>query len=261
MSAYGDMDQAVAGLKFGLDSRVESWAVQDEEGIPFGLAVFGYQGDGNKAYRYHNDRATMVFDADFVASNSIVLTITVDGVADALSPVVFATDQATTMGLLITALTAAGYTAQRTDIAGDDRTIELIVKGEDPLFEEAVTGGASQPTGTVTYDSSQVLAGISLFVQKEPSAAETALWEQYESMNVLTSGWVFAEVVAAVSSLSGGFIVTTSTPGGAAGADAGKFGPTATRRLATQFRFRDDPSAAGLVLVEVVPNKSFTVVS
>lgn len=87
--------------------------------------------------------STLTFDADFVASNSIVATI--DGVD--LNPVVFTTDQNTTLLALRDeietdpSVTAATVTASR----------QLTIEFNDNVLHTVaavVTGGASQPVAT-----------------------------------------------------------------------------------------------------------------
>ena len=75
MSAYNDMTESIACLKHGLDSRVKSLCVKETNGIEYGYPVFGYAGNESDVYLYHNNVGAMAFDADFVASNSIVLTV------------------------------------------------------------------------------------------------------------------------------------------------------------------------------------------
>lgn len=105
--------------------------------------------------------AKVVFDIDFVASNSIVFTI--NGVS--VTAVPFNSDQATTMADIITQI--------ETDIVGSsvildptdltDRT--LIIEIESSSVSTAsviVTGGVSQPVGTVTLiteDDVEEIAG------------------------------------------------------------------------------------------------------
>lgn len=92
-----------------------------------------------------NQISVMVFDADFVADNSI--TSAVDG-AD-LTPVVFTTDQATTLAAVAAELAGDASITSAT-VTG---TREITVTFADTTahtLSVGVTGGASQPTGTVT---------------------------------------------------------------------------------------------------------------
>lgn len=97
------------------------------------------------------DIAVLVFDADFVASNSITITITKLGIADAVGPVLFTTDHDTTMTALKSALDSAGYptTIDPTDVS--NRTLLITTGLPSATVDAAVTGGASQPGDTTTY--------------------------------------------------------------------------------------------------------------
>jgi hypothetical protein len=97
-----------------------------------------------------SDIAELVFDADFVASNDITITITVNGTDDDVGPVSFNADHDTTMDDLVAALVAAGYPAQLDPSDVDNRTIFIWVGSPVAAVTEEVTGGVSQPDGTVT---------------------------------------------------------------------------------------------------------------
>jgi hypothetical protein len=88
-----------------------------------------------------------VFDADFIAANSIVFTVN----GTAVAPVVYAVSHANTMTLIKTAIEAAITnsvvtvgTADTDD--PDNRTVLISVDGKAPTVDVAVTLGASQPT-------------------------------------------------------------------------------------------------------------------
>jgi len=87
---------------------------------------------------------TLTFDADFVASNSILSTV--DGVD--LTPVVFTTDQATTLAAVAAEIqTDASVT---TATVTDTREITVTFADNDAhTLASVVTLGASQPVGTV----------------------------------------------------------------------------------------------------------------
>lgn len=241
MPAYGDLTQKLPGLKMGVSeaSRVSSWVVAESAGIVFGAPVFGYDGDNENAYSAKTDTQTIVFDADFVASNSIVITVN----GEASTPVVFDTNQATTMDALETQLEAdfPGLEATLTDTAGANRTIELFWKGTNLTVTEAVTGGASQPTGTITASTKQVFLGIALFTQIAYND-EVGIYAYQDSINVMERGWVAVETHEAVQANTDAYAVT------AIGATQGKFG---TSGFDTGCRFRDSLSSAGTAIVEV----------
>lgn len=95
--------------------------------------------------------ATLVFSADFVASNSIVVTVN----GTAVTAVPFTTDQATTMAALETQIetdiTDSVVTVDGTD--PDTRTLLISIPDKDTFTSAVVTGGASQPTAISYSDS------------------------------------------------------------------------------------------------------------
>lgn len=160
MPAYGDNDQAFAGLPYGTDKDVRSFVSKEINGIDFGLPVFGYEGNDNDVFGYHKNVSAMDFDGDFVTGNSIILTV--DGVA--VTAVPFDTDHDTTMINLIAQVEAdiAGASAV-SNTGGDNNEITITIEdGVDRVVTEAITGGAGQVTGTETVSSSQIFKGFAM---------------------------------------------------------------------------------------------------
>lgn len=230
MTAYNNMTAKLAGLKQGLDSRVESRPAVAQ--IVYGVAVMGRLGD-NKVDAYRLD-GKLVFDADFVASNSIVITVN----GTAVTAVVFDTDQATTMTALKAQIEAdiAGASVALTDVAGDNRTLVVSIPGSDVVLTEAVTGGDSQATGTATQENNQVFVGVSLRTQKEYNGEN--YYSVNEAVNIMKEGWITVEAAEAVNE-NGVVYIKTS------GADKGKFGASGTEVVGAKFR--ETLGAAGLV--------------
>ena len=145
MPEYNDIDNARAGLLYGLDNQIEGgWASQPVAGIEFGRPVFGYAGDSVKLYDFKNDVGKIVFDVDFVTGNSII--ITVNTVPTAAVP--FNADHDTTMDDVlnaINALTDVEAVLDSTD--ANNRTFYILQKGVTAVVLEAVTGGAGQAAG------------------------------------------------------------------------------------------------------------------
>lgn len=241
MSAYDYIDQASAGLLYGLDNNVEGgWACKPSAGIEFGYPVFGYAGDGKDLYSFKKDVGKIVFDADFVASNSIV--ITVNGVDTAA--VVFDTDHDTTMNLVLAAINAlTGVEAVLDATDTDNRTFYILVKGETAVVSEAVTGGAGQASGTITYTTGQIFIGMAIQTQNSPG-----LYEQYDAVNVLVRGYCWADCGTAAQSNLVSYV-----------ADTGKVA-NAGVEIGARFRF-SNLTAAGLIVVEVEGRKELGVAS
>ena len=199
MPAYGDNDQAIAGLTYGKDKEVRSLVSKQITGINFGLPVFGYEGNDNDVFGFHNNVSAMDFDGDFVTGNSIILTV--DGVA--VTAVPFNADHDTTMADLITQVEAdiAGASAV-SNTGGDNNTITITIEdGIDRVVTEAITGGAGQVTGTETVSSSQIFKACAIHTHKEAPArndvdgsvvlAASALYELNSSLNGMIEGFVW----------------------------------------------------------------------
>ena len=225
MGAYGFLDEAVAGLKYGLDSRIEGgWVCKESAGINFGAPVFGYDDDVNGAYNYYNDTAKVVYDADFVTSNSIAFSVN----GTSITPVVFATSHAATMTALIAAVEAlTGVEAVLDSDDSNGRTLFVRTRGATNTVVTTVTLGGSQATATMTYDSGQVYVGVAMFVQKAPSVSGEA-YEQYDAMNVMADGEIWVVPTLAVIAQEFAYIDTT-------GADVGSFS-NAGNLLTSKYR-------------------------
>ena len=139
-----NLTESFAGMK--ADSRfdlVESFIANTA--ISFGRACSQNIANASVVNQPVKDRSIFYFDADFVASN--VITITVNGTA--ADAVTFDTDHATTIALVATAVNALdGVTC-----TGADNTVEggaifyIETPGVAITVTETVTGGGSQATG------------------------------------------------------------------------------------------------------------------
>lgn len=102
-----------------------------------------------------HDELKFTFDADFVASNSIVFTIN----GTAVTAVPFNTSQILTMGDIKTQIEAditnSAVTLSTDD--PDDRTLTVKVDGKTPTGSVIVTLGASQPVASVTVSTTKVV--------------------------------------------------------------------------------------------------------
>lgn len=215
MTAYGNPNKSKAGLKQGLlNGRITSQLVKETGGIDFGLPVFGYVGVDNKVYGFHNNVATILWDADFVSLNSIV--VTVDGTA--VTAVVFDTDQATTIAAVAAQIETdiAGATATVTGV----REITITLKdGIDRVVSAVVTLGASQAGSTYTYSSSMIFKGFTLCTMTEAAEKEdldgnilvaaTAKYNEKEPANVMEEGEITVTTADAVESNKQAYVVAT----------------------------------------------------
>lgn len=235
---YDVQGSAVAGLLLGgADTRVDAFLAAED--IEFGRPLFAYPGE-KKVYPFYNDTAKLVFDADFVASNTIDITVNTVAAAQ----VTFDTDHDTTAGLVkdaIAALTGVECVLDPADT--NNRTFLIRVKGATAVVTEAVAAGASQASGTITYQSGQVYVGLSLRSQKLGGK-----YEAKKEVNVLERGKCYCEANVAVKENLDAYVDN-------AGADAGKLNITGTLISAV---FRSTTSAAGLAVVETNGQKAFT---
>ena len=244
MGAYDYMDAAIAGLKVGLTSKVEGGRVCAEAlGIPYGRPVFGHVGNSKEAFTYKNDVSKIVYDADFVTSNSIAFNV--DGVD--LTATVFATDHDTTIAALVAKIAALDGVEAQLDVTDvDSRTILLQKKTKSfgtGDVTTTVTLGASQAVGTITYGSSQVFLGVSLFVQKAPSldVSTNQGYEQYEPIAVMYRGQIHVLAGAAVLANNEAHVLTS-------GSNIGQFGASG---LAVDCRYKSNGASGGLPIAEI----------
>jgi hypothetical protein len=211
MTAYNNIDEGIKGLAYGLIRRVEGeWGCQESAGIEFGAPVFGYQGDETNAYNYHSDVSKIVYSTDFVASNSTIVTVN----TVATSPVVFTTDHLTTINLIVAAvagLTGVECVLDATD--SNNRTILIRTKGTEAVATSATTGGAGQPTTTITVHSGQVYLGTAMLTQNS-----AGLYEYQDAINVTAEGELWVEAKATVEVNKECYVITT------AGATFGNWG-------------------------------------
>lgn len=255
MPEYQNIDPKIAGLKQGLGSRVRSLNVKEIAGIAFGLPVFGYEGNENDIFKYHNNQAQIVWDADFVTSN--LIDIVVDGVA--VTQVPFNTDQATTIQDVCDQIEAdiTGAVCVRTDTGGDDRTITITIEdGVDRVVTEVVTAGASQATGTITVASTQIFVGFTMITHIEAAAktdldgnvvtAATAFYAFKSVANIMIDGWLSAVTGAAVSSYKDAYVVAT-------GVQQGNITDvSASNVLLSGVTFVETVAAAGLANIRIL---------
>lgn len=239
MSAYDVMENAIAGLKYGIDSRVEGgWVCAEANGIAFGRPVFGYRADALNAYGYYLDVDKMAFDADFVTSNTI--DITVNGVAAA--QVTFDTDHDTTAAAVVVAVAAlTGVECVLDPADTDNRTFLIRTKGATCVSSEVVAGGASQATGTITSHSGQVYLGVAMFVQKVSDDGATASkYDQYDAVNIMHKGEIWCDSVGTCEANNECYVYAT------AGDDLGKVGASGE---AINARFKSNATSGALVRI------------
>jgi hypothetical protein len=219
---YGNIAGKIAGEKMALGSRVQSKRVAETLGIDYGYPVFGYVGNDKDIFKFHNNVAVVTYDADFVASNSIALSV--DSVA--ITAVVFNTNHDTTMTDLKEQIQAdiTGAVVTLTD-ATNNRQLTITIEDDgDRVATSTVTGGASQAVATITYSSSMIFKGLTMITHQE-SAPKTdlegnvleagdALYELKDAANVMIDGAINVVTGAAVSSGKQAYVVATGAEQG-----------------------------------------------
>lgn len=231
MSAYDNIDRSLPGELQGIDHDIKGgFSAQDSAGIDFGKPAFGYVGDAISLHTFKNDVAKIVFDADFVTDNDI--NMNVNGVAMAEVP--FNTDHDTTGVDLVNALNAmTGVEAVLDLVDATNRTFYIRTKGATALIADlAVTNGATQATGTVTYTTGQVFLGITM-----NSANAPGLYEFQDAVNVVAKRQLSASCGTACNANSKAYVGTN--------------GLLANSGIAIPVVFRETLAAAGVPVVEV----------
>lgn len=90
--------------------------------------------------------STIDFSADFVASNSILATV---NTVDLTPPVIFTTDQATTIGLVAAKIAGASGVTSATVTGARQITVVFANPNANTVNSVVTTLGASQPTATI----------------------------------------------------------------------------------------------------------------
>ncbi len=225
MSQYGNIDQAIAGLKAdnNANERIESRACQESNGIQFGQTVWGYLGDSEKGYGFYVDTSKIVLDSDFASGDIVKFTVNGTDTAN----VTFTTDHDTTMDLCVAAITAlTGVDAALDADDANNRTIYVRTKGLTNTTTMTDVGG-SPPAETITTQSDQVFLGVAMFVQKDISATNTAKYDQYQDISVVSIGIIWAFLNGTCLSEDIAYTVNSGT---------GKFDDTAGNTINAVFR-------------------------
>lgn len=241
-----DMAKGFAGMK--ADSRfdhVES--MQALESIPVGRAVVKVVGSDTQVRLPRKNNAVITFDADLVTSN--VINGKFNGTA--ISPVTFATDHATTMGLVAAAFAALTGVGSATVTAARVITV-VAAEGYDAIVTDVVvTLGASQAGATIALTSNDTFYGVALSTQAiEQDASGVVAYDQYQAVNVLRQGAVFVNVEEAVTSDSS---VLMRAYGDGSTTFSGNFRDTADGNntvAVSGAKYKGTTTGAGVVVVE-----------
>lgn len=194
-----DEEQPIGQLGQLVDRRdrlVESWAASED--IPFGRLVCR-SNDPAKLATCRLPRLTtimLVFAGDLVASNTVNGAIN----GEAIDPVVFASDHATTMAAVVAAIEELDTVkrAALDDSDTDDRTILVEVIDTDGVPSAwAVTGGAGQVAidASVGTNLEQVLGVATFDTTRENPGTGGAKYKTGDMVAVVRRGHVWVPTV------------------------------------------------------------------
>jgi hypothetical protein len=243
MDLYGNMHEAIAGLKYGLDSDTESLAAGEK--IYPGDPVFGMVGDEKICYGAHLSAVALTASANLVASNSI--TVTVNGVA--LGAILFETSSVETIKKIVNAINqneairALGIDAFF--VEGSPRAVILQAPGVTITAAAVVTGGASQATFDQTAYTTMKFVGVARF-QQLGYKDEPGCYPKGAEIPVQTRGkvWVPVAETAKPDDKNPAYVILT-------GADSGKFTDVSASNYDCGCIFRSGKVSGNLALVEL----------
>lgn len=230
-----NMPAYFAGMK--ADARFdEVISRQAGETIPFGRAVAAEAGNVNSVVLPKNDNAQIVFDADFVTSNTIDLDV--NGVS--ITQVTFTTDHDTTAGLLVAAIAAlTGVTCTLNASDANNRTFDIETDGVAITISNiVVAAGASQAGSAVTYSADDVFRGISLHTHKE-----LGYYAVTDMVSIGTKVVAIVETSVAVTADDTAYVDLSGA--------IGKFTNVSTNNMTTGGKFLTTIAAAGLAAVQI----------
>jgi hypothetical protein len=155
--AIGDAVYDAAVLIFSQNPKVEKIMVgrKDSADASWSAALTAIQVESQDWYTFTgiaSQTSTVVFSADLITGNLIDFTIN----GTAVTQVPWASSHNDTMDDIVTQIEAdiTNSSVTLTDVGGDNRTLKIEIFGDTGVESASVvvTGGASQATGTVTYD-------------------------------------------------------------------------------------------------------------
>jgi hypothetical protein len=243
MSAYGDLDKAIAGQKFGLDDETET-VIAREKLYP-GDPVFSLVGEEDAGYGAHLNGVTLTASAALVTGNSIAVTI--NGIA--VDSVSFDTSSPNTFQKIVDAINLnADVRALGIDAfikEGSPLKFSLAGSGITITVAAVVTGGASQATFTSAAYTTAVFLGVARHMELSYKEG-TGFYPQGVMVNVMTHGRIAIPVADDAGPGNGkkAYVILS-------GNDAGKFTDVADGAYDCGCYFRSGRIEGNLALVEV----------
>jgi len=190
------ISQAAAMLGMLADSRLKhTESMIALENLPIGRGAIVVGNNPDQAQLPEPNVSTLVFDADFEASNSII--ITVNGVATTAT--VYASSHADTGAAVLAKILALSTVASATFSV---RTFVIKVIDAPAVVTEAITGGSSQPTGTATpsLDISTLFGVVEHSYALEgglPGSTDPVQYPANDVANILRKGAIYVQMETA----------------------------------------------------------------
>jgi len=154
---YGNPKRAIAGQRFGLNGNTRTYTAGEK--IFPGDPVFGMVGDNKYCYRAHINAVTLSADADFVADNSLALTV--NGIAVPAVP--FQETSAKTLENLVKEINLNGGLSElniSAFVVEGANAITIVSPGVTVEASLDVTGGESQPEIDSAADTNLKFIGV-----------------------------------------------------------------------------------------------------
>ena len=235
-------DEAFAGLK--VDSRFDTVETKLAQGsIGFGLGVMSGQDAVNQVRDPALNKTILSQSTDLVSLNSTI--VTVNGVAH--SPVVFVTDDATTMAAIAAEIATDDAVLSATyPGSGDDITV-IGADGQAVSVTAVTTLGSGQPTWSQVQSDPGVFRGISVHRHVEKDSSGVAQYVDKAAVDVCRKGMIWMPHVAAATPA----VDDTLYINLAIAAEAGKATNVSSGNIATGGKIREVNSALKLVKAEI----------
>jgi hypothetical protein len=244
MDIYGDMKEAFAGMKYGLNDETETFIAGEK--IHPGDPLFGTVGDSKRCFRAHVSAIGLTAAANLVTGNRVTVTVN----STTLPSILFVNSSQETLRAIVNAinlndaLSALGINAFMVD--GNPRSIFMEGPGITITASVTVTEGASQTTFTSTPYTNTKFIGIAR--HQELSFAEgTGFYPEGVAVSVMTRGRIWVPVAdnATPVDKQEAYVVLS-------GAEAGKFtDASGTGNYDCGCIFRSGKINTGIAQVEV----------
>jgi len=223
--------------------------------IPVGRGVAKVVGEDYAVRMFAQNQSVIVLDGDLVTSNSVA--VSVNGIA--LTPIVFAVDHDTTMGVIAAAILAEPNIASSVVSDANNRTITVIAdQGEVAIVNSfVVTLGAGQATATITNGTQDSFYGVALRIQNKANLLTatgsngSAPYYATDTVSLLTKGRVYVYVDQDVTSDDPVYVRFVAGTGDSLIGRFRKDADTGEAFLVPDARYTVGASDGGLAVLEI----------